>query len=113
MMLKSKQDYYAIVLEDVANNKVIGTGTLILIHKFIHHNGRLGLIEDIVIDENYRGQSFGKYIIEVLKWIGNHHLFCYKLSLDCSVKNIPFYEKCGFNAKETQMTLYFPNNDLT
>lgn len=28
--------------------------------------------------------------------------------LDCAVKNIPFYEKCGFTPKESQMAWYIP-----
>jgi glucosamine-phosphate N-acetyltransferase len=36
---------------------------------------------------------------------------CYKVILDCSEKNVPFYEKCGFTVKEKQMVVYFEEND--
>lgn len=36
---------------------------------------------------------------------------CYKIILDCSQKNIPFYEKCGFSHKEYEMVLYLDHND--
>jgi hypothetical protein len=32
--------------------------------------------------------------------------------LDCSQKNVPFYEKCGFIHKEYEMACYFPENDV-
>lgn len=28
--------------------------------------------------------------------------------LDCSEKNVPFYEKCGFKQKEVEMAWYVP-----
>lgn len=28
---------------------------------------------------------------------------CYKVILDCSEDNVPFYEKCGLTRKEVQM----------
>lgn len=31
---------------------------------------------------------------------------CYKVILDCSDSNVPFYEKCGFTRKEVQMVSY-------
>lgn len=36
---------------------------------------------------------------------------CYKIILDCSVKNVPFYQKCGFTEKEREMVLYYEEND--
>ena len=32
---------------------------------------------------------------------------CYKVILDCSEENQPFYEKCEFKRKEVQMARYF------
>jgi len=31
---------------------------------------------------------------------------CYKIILDCSEDNAPFYEKCGLSRKEIQMVKY-------
>ena len=31
---------------------------------------------------------------------------CYKIILDCAEKNVGFYQRCGFSAKEIQMALY-------
>lgn len=49
-------------------------------------------------------------IIEQLKYIGLKK-DCYKIILDCSQKNVPFYEKCGFAVKELQMVMYIDEND--
>ena len=41
-------------------------------------------------------------MIECLKQIAKA-MNCYKIILNCSEKNIKFYEKCGFELKEVQM----------
>jgi hypothetical protein len=42
--------------------------------------------------------NLGKLIIEALTFIGKR-TGCYKIILDCSDKNVPFYQKCGFTQK--------------
>lgn len=37
---------------------------------------------------------------------------CYKVILDCSDSNVPFYQKCGFTRKEVQMVSYLPHAAL-
>ena len=90
--------YKIIVIEDVKKEKIIGAGSFILEHKFIRNLGFAGHIEDIVVDSTYRGKNLGKRIIELLKLLGQVNN-CYKVILDCSDKNVPFYKKCGFSLK--------------
>ena len=102
--------YYIIVIEDTASSNIAAAGSIVVEHKFVHKNGLAGHIEDIVVNERYRGKNFGKWIIEQLKVIGER-VGCYKIILDCSDKNVPFYEKCGFTKKEVEMVWYIPQND--
>ena len=37
-----------------------------------------------------------------LGWANN----CYKIILDCSDKNVAFYQKCGYIRKGAQMAMY-------
>ncbi len=121
------------------NNKLIGTGTILIENKLIHEgstltevnvsplnplgfngstltsvnvsplnplgfNGsKVGHIEDIIIDEEYRGKGIGKMLIEYLKSMCNE---CYKIVLYCANHNIEFYEKLGFIKKDNCMQLY-------
>lgn len=73
--------------------------------KYVHENGLVGHIEDIVVHKEYRKLNFGRYIIDQLKHIGEQ-VGCYKIILDCSEKNVPFYEKCGFEKKGYEMAWY-------
>jgi glucosamine-phosphate N-acetyltransferase len=93
------------VIHDIKLNQIIGSATLLIEPKFIHECGRIGHIEDVVIRNNIHGGGFGKRLIEHLTkraTMAN----CYKVILDCSNKNVGFYEKCGFIAKGREMALY-------
>jgi glucosamine-phosphate N-acetyltransferase len=103
--MKKDGHYFIVVVEDSATKKVIGGATLLIEDKFVHKNGKVGHIEDVVVDTNYRKHNIGLVIIDQLKQIGWAQ-GAYKIILDCSDKNIGFYERCGFSKKEIQMALY-------
>lgn len=92
------------VIEDI-NGKIVALGTILIEQKFIHTMGKVGHIEDIVVDKQYRGQKLGKMIIDYLITVG-HKYKCYKIILDCKPKNVKFYEKCGFIKKGVEMAMY-------
>ena len=90
----------------VDKDSIIATGTIIIEPKFTHNIGRVGHIEDIVVHKDKHGLGFGKKIIDDLVNIARNS-GCYKVILNCSDKNIGFYEKVGFTLKERQMAHYF------
>lgn len=76
--MKAHNDqYFTIVIEDTQAKKIVGAGTILVERKFIHHNGLVGHIEDIVTHSEYRGMNLGKLVIETLKFIGDK-AGCYK-----------------------------------
>lgn len=99
-------DHVICVIEDNHSGKIIGTGSVFIEKKFLRNCGKVGHIEDVVVDTNARGMNLGKKII---KFLSDHarSMGCYKVILDCSVENRSFYEKCGFKQKEIQMVMYF------
>lgn len=69
-------------------------------------------MEDVAVDSSYRGKRLGLRLIQTIKDLAILH-GCYKITLDCSEKNAPFYEQNGFKKKERQMTWYRePQNKL-
>lgn len=88
------------------NNKILASGTLLIEQKIIRNCGKVGHIEDIVVDKSLNGKGIGKLLIEKLKQYAKEQ-GCYKIILDCRNEVVGFYEKCGFNKKEEQMVLYF------
>lgn len=94
------------VLENRFNHIIIGTITLLIENKIIHNMGKVGHIEDVVVDPRYRGNKFGQQLIENVTNIAQK-ANCYKVILDCSEHNVPFYEKCNFQGKGLQMSRYF------
>ncbi|KAF8378211.1 hypothetical protein HHK36_029549 [Tetracentron sinense] len=99
-------DHVIVVIEDVESSKIIASGSVFVEKKFLRNCGKVGHIEDVVVDSSARGMGLGQKIVGFLT---NHarSMGCYKVILDCSVENKDFYEKCGFKPKEIQMVMYF------
>ena len=74
--------------------------------KIIHNFGFVGHIEDIIVHPDYQGYGVGTKIIENLKQYGDEK-GCYKCILDCADDKIPFYQKCSFKLKGSQMSYYY------
>lgn len=87
------------------DNKIISCATLLIEDKFIHSCGRVAHIEDVVVHSGYRGMQLGKKIINFLSEEAEK-MGCYKILLDCSEKNIKFYEKCLYEHKGAYMAKY-------
>ncbi|KAG9285714.1 hypothetical protein G9A89_002281 [Geosiphon pyriformis] len=97
-------EYFTVVIAD-PTDRVVGVGTIFVERKFIRNTGLVGHIEDIAVDESQQGKKLGLRVIQALKYIGAK-TGCYKVILDCSEKNVPFYQKCGFTRKEVEMVWY-------
>ncbi|CAI5450966.1 unnamed protein product [Caenorhabditis angaria] len=87
--------YYIVVIEDVKNNKIVGSSSLVIEWKFIHEASSRGRIEDVVVDKEQRGKKFGAVLNEILVSLGKS-LGCYKLSLECVEGLVPFYSQFGY-----------------
>ncbi|KAF0979241.1 hypothetical protein FDP41_001584 [Naegleria fowleri] len=94
--------YRIVVIEDPKSHRIVAAATVFVEKKFVHECGSVGHIEDVVVDANVRGQHLGVKVIEACKQFAQEQ-GCYKTILDCSEKNVKFYEKCGFVRKEIQM----------
>ena len=94
------------IIKDKRQLNIVGSATLLIEQKIIHDLGRVAHIEDVIIHNGYRGNKLGKMLIDTCTEHAKQQQ-CYKVILNCSTENIPFYEKCGFHEKETEMTMYF------
>ncbi|CAI9107208.1 OLC1v1006513C1 [Oldenlandia corymbosa var. corymbosa] len=105
-LAKLGDDHLICVIEDSQTGKIAATGSVFIEKKFIRSCGKVGHIEDVVVDSSIRGMQLGKKVVEFLT---DHarSMGCYKVILDCSEANKPFYEKCGYKQKEVQMVKYF------
>ncbi|KAJ7976125.1 glucosamine 6-phosphate N-acetyltransferase-like [Quillaja saponaria] len=99
-------DHVICVIEDPGSGKIVATGSVFIEKKFLRNCGKVGHIEDVVVDSSARGMNLGK---KVIGFLTDHAraIGCYKVILDCSLENRIFYEKCGFKQKEIQMVMYF------
>lgn len=58
-------DHYVAVIEDTEKGQIIATGSVLIEHKFLRNCGKVGHIEDVVVDQTVRGQRLGQR----LSWI--------------------------------------------
>lgn len=104
-LINQNQDYSVKVVLDKENDKIVGSGTLFIEHKFIHSCADKGHIEDIVVDSEYRSQKIGGHIITNLVDEGRKR-GVYKISLVCREEVEGLYAKFGFEPKEKEMVMY-------
>ncbi|KNC21358.1 putative glucosamine 6-phosphate N-acetyltransferase [Lucilia cuprina] len=93
--MKASGDYFVTVIEDTRKNEIIGAASLIIERKFIHNCAIRGRLEDVVVNDTYRGKQLGKLIVVTVSLLAQY-LGCYKMSLDCKDKLIKFYETLGY-----------------
>lgn len=103
-LLGPKHQVFVIV--NTESNQLVGTGSIFIESKLTHGGSKVAHIEDIVTDSSFRSQGLGQMLINYLVQIAKEAK-CYKIILDCSDHNIPFYTKCGFEQKGFQMAKYF------
>ena len=98
-MKQSPGIHLILVVEDPGANgtsgMVVASASLIIERKFVHQAALRGRIEDVVVDEGYRGKHLGSMLLETLKMLAQT-LGCYKLTLDCKEKMLPYYTKLGY-----------------
>lgn len=83
---------------------VFATATMIIETKYYRNGGKVAHIEDVAVHPDHQKNGYGKMIMEGLKTEAVAK-GCYKMILDCSDKNIQFYERCGYKKHEVQMRL--------
>jgi dTDP-glucose pyrophosphorylase/GNAT superfamily N-acetyltransferase len=85
-------------------DQIVGTGSLLVEQKLTHNMGKVGHIEDVVVDLQYRGLGLARQMIELLICMAQDNN-CYKVILDCSDDLIGFYGKMGFEKSANTMRL--------
>jgi glucosamine-phosphate N-acetyltransferase len=88
------------------NGQIICTGTLLLERKFFFGGTYFGHVEDIVVDEAFRGRGYGLKLMQHLIADARAN-DCARMVLDCIDDKVEFYKKCGFYRKGNQMNLEF------
>ena len=88
---------------------LLGTGTLLIEPKLTYGGCKMGHIENILIDEKYRGKGYGENLVNKLLEISKNEK-CYRVDLNCTPELNRFYKKMNFKKKYICMNLYFKEN---
>jgi len=91
----------------VHRQQVVGTASLLIERKYIHHGGLVGHIEDVAVRNGCQLRGIGtalvRYVTEEARKLG-----CYKVILDCFEHLIPFYERLGYRPHNFGLRIDFP-----
>jgi len=107
--LKSTLSEKHIIIVILIEDKIIGTGTLIIEPKLTYNISHMGHIENILVDEEYRCKGIGKSIINYLSNYAKEY-GCYRIDLTCEEKLEDFYKNLGFEIKQLGMTMLIKEN---
>lgn len=98
--------FYKIFVAVKNDGEIIGSNTLLIEQKFIHNGGKVGHIEDVVTKKGYEGMGIGTALVSGSLRFAKQ-MKCYKVILDCSEENMPFYKKIGFKEHGISMRYDF------
>lgn len=101
--MPSNQKIYII---ENKKHELLASGTLVIEQKFIHGCKSVGHIEDIIVNDEFRGKGLGKAIVDHLVK-KSKEFGCYKCILNCSDDLIRFYNKSDFQRTGNEMSIYF------
>jgi len=84
------------VAEDTSapERRILATGCLFVERKFLRGGGKVGHVEDVVVDAAARRRGLGLRIVRRLVEIARD-AGCYKIILDCTLELRAYYAKCG------------------
>ncbi|KAL2202450.1 acyl-CoA N-acyltransferase [Sarocladium strictum] len=103
MSTNGKGVHFHVVIE--YQDRIVGTGAVIIERKFIHNLGIIGHIEEIAIDKNFQSKGLGLKLLASLSSVAKN-VGAYKTILGTSLKNEPFYTRCGYEKGGSVMALY-------
>src|SRR5712692_9816330 len=86
----------------VKDSKVIGSASVLIEQKFIHDGGKVGHIEDVVVEKKFQGKGIGQNLVKALLKYAQRQ-GCYKTILDCTDDLMLFYENLGFKRYSKSM----------
>ncbi len=93
---------YHVFVAVTGDGQIIGTTTLLVEQKLIHHGGLVGHIEDVVVRKGHEGKGVGGSLVRAAVERANQ-LGCYKCILDCKPELTNFYENLGFRKHDVGM----------
>jgi ribosomal protein S18 acetylase RimI-like enzyme len=101
-MLNSESSNLFIAIDELANNKIIGTYTLVI---FRIPTGDTARIEDVVVDEKWRGKGIGKKMMEhAIQYLQKNGITKIELTSHHSrIAANQLYQSLGFRQIETNV----------
>jgi len=88
----------------ILDNTIVGAVTLVIEQKFIHNCSIYTRIEDVIVDNSFRGNNIGKQLVKYAIDYSKKTLNAFKITLTCKKYLQKFYEKNNFNEYDIHMS---------
>lgn len=98
----------SVILVYIESNKIVGSVTLIIEQKFIYNLSKIGHIEDVFVDNNYRNKGIGSKLIQKALEFSKEK-GCYKVILVCNKETSNFYKYNKFEIRGLHMSYLIKN----
>ena len=103
-LLNKPINHIIYICKDSKKNKIVGIITIFIERKLIHNMGKVGHIEDLVVDKDERNKGISKLLINKCIEYANQNN-CYKIILNCNKDLVDFYKKNNFYESGYQMRM--------
>ena len=88
----------------ILDNTIVGAVTLVIEQKFIHNCSIYTRIEDVIVDNSFRGNNIGKQLVKYAIDYSKKTLNAFKITLTCKKYLQKFYEKNNFDEYDIHMS---------
>ncbi|KAJ9628681.1 Glucosamine-phosphate N-acetyltransferase-like protein [Taxawa tesnikishii (nom. ined.)] len=104
--LRQRNDCYAVVVVIDPEDRVVASGTLLVVRRFTHGASLVGHIEDLSVAEGQSGKNLGLRVFEALDRIAKD-MGCYKTTVTCQEANEGFHQQKGYRKSGIEMTHHY------
>ena len=84
--------------------RVVGTGTLLVEKKFIHRGGLVAHIEDVAVHKDHQRKGIGAALVKHLTAEAKK-LGCCRIVLDCGESVVPFFGRLGCRRQDVGLRI--------
>jgi glucosamine-phosphate N-acetyltransferase len=102
--VRTKTNHHIRVVEEISTSKIVATGSVYIEFKFAYNLGKVGYIDDIVVDIDNRNKGIGHMLLTHLKKLALAN-GCVYINVIASESNEKFLLKAGFNKDKNHYSL--------
>ncbi|OMJ73979.1 hypothetical protein SteCoe_27190 [Stentor coeruleus] len=101
---KMPDEYMHIVAEETLSGRIVASASVMIERKYLRTGGKVGHLEDLIVNPSFRKQGLGKKILDILITRAREK-GCYKVIISAVHDSSEYFEKNGFKKKGLNMKI--------